>query len=110
MSGSSIRATGHSERIEPGYIALVLTRKIFLAVFIPAFTIAGLYFSSLAFAHIDSLPARLHLPWDYAYAVVVSFSDMGLATGLACLVAASVILKLKFWVEARWLGKARQQE
>ncbi|MBK9144898.1 MAG: hypothetical protein IPM23_20595 [Candidatus Melainabacteria bacterium] len=88
----------------------MLTRKIFLAVFIPAFTIAGLYFSSLAFAHIDSLPARLHLPWDYAYAVVVAFSDMGVAAGVASLVVASVILKLKFRVEARWFGKARQQE
>lgn len=88
----------------------MLTRKTFLVVFIPAFTIAGLYFSCLAFAHIDSLPARLHLPWDYAYAVVVAFGDMGVATGLACLLVASVILKLKFWVEARWFGKARQQE
>ena len=75
-------------------------KKFILPAFFIPFVLFGCFYSYIALNYLSKLPPAFHQPPDLAYAVFVSFLDMGVAGGLGSLVVFSLLCKLITWIRS----------
>lgn len=69
-------------------------RKNITIAFVVPFVIGGIVFSFFALAYMNSLAEPLKQPIDLAYAVFVSFLDMGTVCGVASVTCLNLVSKI----------------